>query len=151
MAPSYASFFKGKYEMDFLNTCERKPSIWLRFLDDIFFIRDHSEEELITFFNNTIKFIYNYSKTNATFLDVNLEKKDNFEIETSVHEKVTNAHLARLNDTNELHQITTYMKKTVTNCEVISVPEIIQKISLQTQLPEHQLYRGRIHKNVVEE
>jgi hypothetical protein len=98
MAPSYASLFMGKFEMDFLNTCERKPSIWLRFLDDIFFIWDHSEEELITFFNeinnyhNTIKFTYNYSKTNATFLDVNLEKKDNCEIETSVHEKITNAH-----------------------------------------------------------
>jgi hypothetical protein len=27
MAPSYASLFMGKFEMDFLNTYERKPSI----------------------------------------------------------------------------------------------------------------------------
>ena len=42
MAPSYASLFMGKFEHDFLNTQALQPTLWLRFLDDILFIWDHS-------------------------------------------------------------------------------------------------------------
>ncbi|XP_053372926.1 uncharacterized protein LOC128546436 [Mercenaria mercenaria] len=37
MAPTYASLFMGKLESDFLANTTVKPSLWLRFLDDIFF------------------------------------------------------------------------------------------------------------------
>ena len=97
MAPSYASLFMGKLEMDFIDSCDKKPLVWLRFLDDIFMIWNHSEEDLHNFvsklnnFHETIKFTYSFSKEEATFLDVNIKKKNN-ELETSVHEKVTNCH-----------------------------------------------------------
>ena len=42
MAPSYASLFMGKLENDFLNARVLKATLWLRFLDDIFMIWDHS-------------------------------------------------------------------------------------------------------------
>ena len=42
MAPSYISLFMGKCEQDFLNTQALQPTLWLRFLYDIFFIWDHN-------------------------------------------------------------------------------------------------------------
>lgn len=98
MAPSYASLFMGKLEMDFLDSCGKKPLIWLRFLDDIFMIWNHSEQDLHDFiskincFHSTIKFTYNYSKQNTTFLDVNIHRSENGELGTSVYEKGTNCH-----------------------------------------------------------
>ena len=38
MAPSFASLFMGKLEMDFLDSCDKTPLIWLRFLDDILMV-----------------------------------------------------------------------------------------------------------------
>ena len=98
MAPSYASLFMGKLEMDFLGSCDKTPLIWLRFLDDIFMIWNHSEQDrhdFISKINNcrdTIKFTFNYSNQEATFLDVNIKMKENGELDTSVHEKVTSCH-----------------------------------------------------------
>ena len=76
MAPSCASLFMGKLEMDFLGSCNKTPLIWLRFLDDIFMVWNHSEQELHEFiskinkFHDTIKFTFNYSNKEANFLDV---------------------------------------------------------------------------------
>ena len=98
MAPSYASLFMGKFEKDFLESCGVQPLLWLRFLDDIFMIWDDSEEKLLQFFkeinkfHETIKFTYNYSKTNAVFLDVKIEKSQDGNLCTSVFEKDTNVH-----------------------------------------------------------
>ena len=66
MAPSYASSFMGKLEMDFLGSCDKQPLIWLRFLADIFMIWNDSEQDLHDFiskinnFHETIKFTYSY-------------------------------------------------------------------------------------------
>ena len=98
MAPSFASLFMGKLEMDCLESCDKTPLIWLRFLDDIFMVWNHSEQELHEFiskinkFHYTIKFTFNYSNKEATFLDVNIKMKENGELDTSVHEKATNCH-----------------------------------------------------------
>ena len=43
-------------------------------------------------FPETIKFTYNYPKTNAVFLDVKIEKSDEGILGTSVFEKDTNVH-----------------------------------------------------------
>jgi hypothetical protein len=65
MAPTYASLFMGKLESDFLNSYDLKATTWLRFLDDIFMIWDHSISALHDFINKlntcnpTIKFTYN--------------------------------------------------------------------------------------------
>ena len=69
-------------EKDFIDSCDVQPLLWLRLLDDIFMIWDDNEENLLRFldklnnFHETIKFTYNYSKTNAVFLAVKLEKSD---------------------------------------------------------------------------
>ena len=49
MTPAYASLFMGKLEQDFLKSRSLVPSIWFRFLDDIFMVWDHSLENLHTF------------------------------------------------------------------------------------------------------
>ena len=81
MAPTYASLFMGKLENDFIEQCSLKPTTWLRFLDDIFMIWDHSLAELEDFisrlnsYHPTIKFTHTVSETNVSFLDVNIVKK----------------------------------------------------------------------------
>ena len=66
MAPCYAFSFMGKLEMDFLGSCNKTLFIWLRFLDDIFLIWNHSEQDLHNFiskintFHDTIKFTINF-------------------------------------------------------------------------------------------
>ena len=98
MAPSFASLFMGKLEMDFLETCDKTPLIWLRFLDDIFMVWNHKEQEFHEFiskinkFHDTIKFTFNYSNKEATFLDVNIKMKENGKLDTSITEKATNCH-----------------------------------------------------------
>ena len=43
MAPSYANLFMGKLECKFLLTLHLKPRVWWRFIDDIFAIWTHGE------------------------------------------------------------------------------------------------------------
>ena len=49
MVPSYAFLFMGKFEENKLNQYHHQATIWLRFLDDIIFILEYSEEELLDF------------------------------------------------------------------------------------------------------
>ena len=78
MAVNYASIFMGKFEKDMLNEYRKKflksPSIWLRYIDDIFFTWDYDEASLKHFFqfcnvyasNNkmlsSLKFTTHYSR-----------------------------------------------------------------------------------------
>ena len=61
-APSLANLFTGFLEQNLLSKCAKKPLVWFRYIDDIFFIWTHSEEELDDFFkfcntyNPNIKF-----------------------------------------------------------------------------------------------
>jgi hypothetical protein len=45
-APGYANIFMGYLEEEFLASCELKPWVWWRFLDDVFMIWLHGEKEL---------------------------------------------------------------------------------------------------------
>ena len=80
MAPAFASLFLGKLEKDFVDQCSLTPTVWLRFLNDIFMIWDHSLAELEDFINRlnsfrpTIKFTHTVSDTSVSFLDVNISK-----------------------------------------------------------------------------
>ncbi|XP_057294731.1 uncharacterized protein LOC130623279 [Hydractinia symbiolongicarpus] len=76
VAPPYASLFLGLFEETHI--FKRFPgllTIYLRFLDDIFFIWEHGENKLKEFFtylnsvHPTIKFTYKYSIEEIDFLD----------------------------------------------------------------------------------
>ena len=73
---------------------EKKPMIWWRYIDDIFFIWEHGEESLkifieqVNMFHSTIKFTDEYSKEEAIFLNVNIKLIDG-ELETVLFVKPT--------------------------------------------------------------
>ena len=67
-----------KTETDLLKTQEFQPFVWLRYIDDIFFISTHVEAELKKFMeglNNffpKLQFTYESSKKRVEFLDLNV-------------------------------------------------------------------------------
>ena len=81
MAPSYAILFMSKLEEKLLETFSLKPTVWWRYIDDIFFLWDHGEESLKDFIQHlnsahpTIKFTAEYSKDTINFLDVKVSKQ----------------------------------------------------------------------------
>jgi len=76
MAPSYAILFMAELEEKILNTCQKSPCIWWRYIDDIFMVWEHGEDSLQDFlsflnsFHDSIKFTAKYSAETVEFLDV---------------------------------------------------------------------------------
>ena len=72
-APPYACIFMDQVETDFLQTQKFQPLVWFRYIDDIFFIWTHGEENLREFleefnkFHPNIKFTHEFSEENVTF------------------------------------------------------------------------------------
>ena len=93
-APNYAIIFMAEIEEDFLNSQTLKPTTWLRFIDDIFMVWNHSNEELTEFikdlnnFHSTIKFTMESSEYGLPFLDTFIYKEDNI-LKTRVYHKPT--------------------------------------------------------------
>ena len=55
-APKYACIFMDETETKFLQTQEFQPSVWFRYIDDIFFIWTNGPDKLVSFmteFNNS--------------------------------------------------------------------------------------------------
>ena len=46
LAPNYVNLFMDRFETNALKNLDIKPLLWLRFIDDIFMIWNHDEEEL---------------------------------------------------------------------------------------------------------
>ena len=96
-APPYACIFMSDLETKFLESQHLQPLVWLRYIDDIFFIWTHGEESLKKFldelnvFNQYIKFTYEYSVENIPFLDLKVGLKDR-KIATDLHVKPTDRH-----------------------------------------------------------
>ena len=53
----------NEVEQNFLELQSKKPLIWLRYIDDIFFIWTHSEQELERFLKDLNNFTPNLSFT----------------------------------------------------------------------------------------
>ena len=83
-------------ETKFLQSQHLEPLVWLRYID-IFFIWNHGEESLKRFldklngFNQYIKFTYEYSVENISFLDLKMGLKDG-KIATDLHGKPIDRH-----------------------------------------------------------
>ena len=92
-APPYACIFMDQLETKFLETQTLKPLVWFRYIDDIFFIWTHGEENLKKFmddfnsFNDDIKFTYEHDK----FLDLKVISS-NGKLLTSLYSKSTDRH-----------------------------------------------------------
>ena len=86
-----------KVEIDFLETQVVKPLVWLRYIDDIFFIWNESEEKFDEFLDNlnnfhpNLKFTSKKSKKSVNFLDVKVSLIDQH-LETDLYCKPTVCH-----------------------------------------------------------
>ena len=107
MAVSFANLFMNKFECDLLDSFEKehhkRPLLWLRFIDDIFFIWDGDESSLKVFtdycnsfaskksMKSNIRFTSSYSQSNVIFLDmiVNIRADKIF---TSIYSKSVDTH-----------------------------------------------------------
>ena len=59
-APPYSISFVAELEEEILREAELKPYLWWRYIDNVFFLREHGEEKLKSFIDNINKlFRYN--------------------------------------------------------------------------------------------
>lgn len=101
-APNYANIFMAKWEKEALDKCDKKPLLYLRYLDDIFIIWTHTEEDFKSFFktlnehSESIKLKSTVSHSSIDFLDVTVFKGSRFEkdsiLDTKVYFKPTDTH-----------------------------------------------------------
>ena len=97
-APSLANLFMGFLEQNLLSKCAKKPLVWFRYIDDIFLIWTHSEDELDDFFkfcntyNPDIKFDPTPPGKSIPFLDVNVIT-ENGKLVFNLYTKPTDSHL----------------------------------------------------------
>ena len=85
-APCFANLFMNGLETKFLETrpLDKQPSMWKRYIDDIWCVWPHSREDLEIFlqdlnsFDRDLKFTWDISDTEANYLDVHLYKGQRF-------------------------------------------------------------------------
>lgn len=83
-APAYANIFMAEWESEALSKCVKKPLYYYRFLDDIWGIWHHSEQDFEGFLNTlnghnaSIKLKSTFHKTKIDFLDTTTFKGPNF-------------------------------------------------------------------------
>ena len=97
MAPNYAILFMAALEEKFLDSSPLKPKLWLRYIDDIFFLWEHGEEALKIFLQQlneahpTVKFTADYSYDSINFLDVKVSRNGK-RLVTDLYVKPTDTH-----------------------------------------------------------
>ena len=98
MAPNYANLFMGELEKKLINTFPTKPTLWLRYIDDIFCIYPgppHEAGDFLQFLNQahpTIKFTADISQTKINFLDVEVTVDPHGDLQTSLYRKPTDTY-----------------------------------------------------------
>ena len=96
-APPYTCLIMDRIENEFLYSEIVKPWLWLRHIDDIFFIWTEGEDKLEGFLNRlnnfhpNLKFTHGESKSSLNFLDVSVSIVDN-KFETDLFCKPTDCH-----------------------------------------------------------
>ena len=103
MAPAYANLFMGSLEPTLFSLGQPHINMWKRFIDDIFLLWTGSPDQLKSFTSQintihpTIKFTYEQSEKELTFLDVVVYKGPQFAttglLDVKTHIKPTNKQL----------------------------------------------------------
>ena len=97
-APAYANLFMTRLEERLMDTFADKPLVWMRFIDDIFFIWTHGEDRLKLFIDHlnsshdTIKFTSEHSTESISFLDVTVKVGEGGVLMTDLFCKPTDTH-----------------------------------------------------------
>ena len=96
-APPYAIIYMAALEEDFLETLIKKPWLWWKYINDIFVIWQHGEDELKIFleklnnFHPSIKFTCEYSREKVNYLDVQVIVREG-KLITDLYVKQTDSH-----------------------------------------------------------
>ena len=83
VAPTYANLFMADFEETFFYTHPTHPTVWVRFIDDIFMVWEHGPGELQKFLDhlnrvhNTIKFTSHSSQEKVNVLDTWVSTRTN--------------------------------------------------------------------------
>ena len=98
-APAYANIFMGKFDrLHIYHYLRNFSTFYCRFIDDIFFLWNGTESELIKFIDiinqnyPTIKFEFIYSRNSITFLDTKVYKNKNGTLCTNIYRKQSDRH-----------------------------------------------------------
>ena len=124
-APNYANIFMAKWEREALKKCKQQPLVYFRFLDDIFIIWTHSEDDFWEFFNilnnhsESIKLKAELNSDKINFLDVTVFKGQHFNKtghpDTKVYFKPTDTHqLLHKNSFHPKHTFSGILKSQIT-------------------------------------
>ena len=134
-APPYACIYMDQVEQKFLATQINQPLIWLRYIDDIFFIWTHWEKEREKFmssFNSfppNLKLTYEPSKKDISFLDLKVSlSKD--KLSTDLHIKLTDCHQSLHYSSNHPE----HTKRSIVYSELLRVSRIC---SLENDFNRH--------------
>jgi hypothetical protein len=98
VAPSFANLFMADFEDRYVYTQSIRPSIWLRYIDDIFLVWNHNEDELKRFIEHlnschpTIKFTAETSTKQVNFLDTTVLISSEGKLYTTLYSKPTDSH-----------------------------------------------------------
>ncbi len=97
-APSSVNLVMGHLEITHVYTYPKQPLLWLLFIDNIFMIWTHNPDELKKFIDHlnqvhpTLKFTFESSPTQVSFLDTWVKMEDNF-LYTDLFVKPTDTHM----------------------------------------------------------
>jgi len=98
VAPSFAILFMADFEDKHVYTYQPQPSLWLRYIDDIFLIWEHSSETLNDFMDHlnachpSIKFTSEVSQEKVNFLDTTVHLTTDGTLYTTLYSKPTDSH-----------------------------------------------------------
>ena len=121
----YACIFMDKVEREFLEAEDTKLWVWLRYIDQIFFIWTEGENKLGSFLQclNTshpnLKFTHKKSKTSIIFLDV-MVRINGDKFETDLYSKPTDCH--QFLEFNSAHPI--HIKKSIVYCQGLHIKRL---------------------------
>ena len=96
-AHHYSILFMEGLEEKIIKESEYKPYLWLRYIDEMFFLWEHGENKLKSFIGKinkvhpTIKCIAQWSETSFNFLHATVSLTSGV-IETDLYVKPTNSH-----------------------------------------------------------
>ena len=155
MAPLYATIFMGKLENRILQTVDKTPTVWRRYIDNIFAIWPNGQECLEQFIytindmHSTLKFTAEWSNKSVTFLDVIIFLKDgHIHVVTNLFTKPTYTH-------QYLHQRSCHprhQKSTISYSQALRLRRICSQepdyFTHTKELKQHLVARGYHRKEV---
>ena len=129
-AAPYACLFMDRVETEFLESETIKPWVWLRYIDDIFFVWTDGADKLLSFlerlnsFHTNLKFTHEFSRESVTFLDVVVRLAEGHFI-TDLFCKPTDCHqFIELKSAHPIH-----IKRSIVYSQVLRITRLCTKES----------------------